>query len=317
MQHSFLDTDLHAPIINVAMVPQRSPFRYPGGKTWLVPYIRAWLRSLPFRPVECIEPFAGGGIVSLTVAFEHLADHVTMVELDDHVASVWQTLLSGDAEWLVERIVTFEVTPETVAAVLSATPVTTEERAFQTILKNRVNRGGILAAGASMVKHGENGKGLTSRWYPQTLKRRILDIVALRDQIGFIHGDGLDVIHQYAHRDDVVWFIDPPYTAAGKRAGSRLYTHADLDHEELFRLASTLAGDFLMTYDDAEEVRSLAQRYGFDTQFVAMKNTHHARMTELLIGRRLDWARHMLPNRSCAGDAPGEMPFPDDRSHNL
>lgn len=71
-----------------------------------MPYIRAWLCSLPVRPAECIEPFAGGGIVSLTVAFEHLADHVTMVELDDQVASIWQTLLSGDAAWLVERIVT-------------------------------------------------------------------------------------------------------------------------------------------------------------------------------------------------------------------
>lgn len=29
--------------VNVASVPQRSPFRYPGGKTWLVPYVRDWL----------------------------------------------------------------------------------------------------------------------------------------------------------------------------------------------------------------------------------------------------------------------------------
>lgn len=27
-------------IVNVASVPFRSPFRYPGGKTWLVPQIR-------------------------------------------------------------------------------------------------------------------------------------------------------------------------------------------------------------------------------------------------------------------------------------
>jgi DNA adenine methylase len=27
-------------IVNVASVPQRSPFRYPGGKTWLVPIVR-------------------------------------------------------------------------------------------------------------------------------------------------------------------------------------------------------------------------------------------------------------------------------------
>ncbi|HAY18799.1 MAG TPA: DNA methyltransferase, partial [Rikenellaceae bacterium] len=29
-------------VVNVSSVPQRSPFRYPGGKTWLVPTSRKW-----------------------------------------------------------------------------------------------------------------------------------------------------------------------------------------------------------------------------------------------------------------------------------
>ena len=291
MQLSFLNEPHPGPIVNVAMVPQRSPFRYPGGKTWLVPRIRAWLASLPARPTDFIEPFAGGGIVSLTVAFERLAEHVTMVELDEQVAAVWQTIINGDGWWLAERIAPFDLTAESVAAVLATTPSNVQEQAFQTILKNRVNRGGILAPGAGKVKHGENGRGLKSRWYPQTLNQRILDIVSIRDRITFIAGDGLATLRQYAQRPDVVFFIDPPYTAAGKRAGSRLYTHSELDHAELFRIVSTLAGDFLMTYDDAEELHELARRYGFDTQLVAMKSTHHAEMTELLIGRDLNWAR--------------------------
>jgi len=57
-------------IVNVASVPQRSPFRYPGGKTWLVPYVRMWLKARPHPIEELIEPFAGGGIVGLTAAFE-------------------------------------------------------------------------------------------------------------------------------------------------------------------------------------------------------------------------------------------------------
>ena len=44
-----------------------------------------------------------------------------------------------------------------------------------------------------------------------------------------------------------------------------------------------------MTYDNAEEVQSLAERHGFETKPVAMKNTHHAEMDELLIGRDLSW----------------------------
>src|SRR5688572_18966440 len=79
----FNDSVGNSRITNVASVPQRSPFRYPGGKTWLIPQIRQWLLALPYKPVELVEPFAGGGIVGLTVAAENLAQHVTMIELDD------------------------------------------------------------------------------------------------------------------------------------------------------------------------------------------------------------------------------------------
>ena len=290
-QLSFIDVPQSRPIINVAMVPQRSPFRYPGGKTWLVPRIREWLSSRNTSPTEFIEPFAGGAIVSLTVAFERLAKHVTMVELDHQVAAVWHTIINGDGVWLAERIANFDLTSETVEETLSEPACSLPDIAFQTILKNRVNRGGILAKGAGRIKNGENGKGLKSRWYPQTLKQRIMDIIDVRDRIRVIEGDGLSVIRTNAHREDVVFFIDPPYTAGGKRAGSRLYTHSVLDHEELFRIVSTICGDFLITYDNADELYDLARQYNFDTQLVAMKSTHHAEMTELLIGKNLDWSR--------------------------
>jgi DNA adenine methylase len=148
-----------------------------------------------------------------------------------------------------------------------------------------------MAPGAGLIKTGEAGKGLSSRWYPTTLRKRILDIVKIRQRITFIHGDGIAILRQHAEGADAVFFIDPPYTASEKRAGSRLYTHPDVNHQGLFNVAATLKGDFLMTYDDAEEVRALARLHGFDMQTVAMKNTHHAKMNELLIGRNLDWLR--------------------------
>src|SRR3990172_7351769 len=68
--------------VNVSSVPQRSPFRYPGGKTWLVPYIRDWLQHKPQPPKRLIEPFAGGAIVSLTAGFERLTKQAVFAELD-------------------------------------------------------------------------------------------------------------------------------------------------------------------------------------------------------------------------------------------
>lgn len=278
-------------IVNVASVKHRSPFRYPGGKTWLVPRIRSWLGSR--RNVsEFIEPFAGGAIVSLTVAAERLVNHVTIVELDEQVASVWQTIINDDgADWLAKRIIDFDLTEQSLARALSKKPRDNREKAFQTILKNRTYHGGILANGSAPLKRGENGKGVASRWYAETLKRRILEIREVSERITFIQGDGTNVIRDNANRTDAVFFIDPPYTVAGKQAGKRLYTHSEVDHEELFRITASIAGDFLMTYDNAEGVRDLANAQGFDHELIAMKNTHHAEMTELLIGRDLDWAR--------------------------
>ena len=278
-------------VVNVASVPQRSPFRYPGGKTWLVPRIRQWFASLHREPPVFIEPFAGGAIVGLTVAFEQLAERVLLVELDEQVAAVWKTILSDDNEWLVRRIMSFGLTESHVRAELASKSSSTRQIAFQTILKNRTFHGGILAPGSSLVKHGENGKGLRSRWYPETLARRISDIGRIRERITFVEGDGMVVMREYANWKRAAFFIDPPYTAAGKKAGARLYARHSLDHETLFATAQHLAGDFLMTYDNANEVTVFADKFGFQTQTIAMKNTHHARMDELLIGHDLKWVR--------------------------
>jgi DNA adenine methylase len=275
--------------VNVASVNQYSPFRYPGGKTWLVPFVIQWLISQQKHPTDFIEPFAGGAIIGLTVAIERLAQHVTLVEIDEQVAAVWKAIIYGDYHWLAERIASFEITPDNVDFVLSNTYTTVEEKAFQTILRNRVNRGGILAPGAGKIKNGENGKGLKSRWYPQTLRKRILKIGEVRERITFIEGDGLQILEQNAKRSDVVYFIDPPYTVAGKKAGTRLYAYFEIDHEKLFTIAETLHGEFLMTYDNVATVKEMAERHRFVTEVVSMKNTHNREMTELLIGRNLKW----------------------------
>lgn len=275
--------------VNVASVPQRSPFRYPGGKTWFIPRLREWLRSRPCKPRLLIEPFAGGGIVSLTAAFENLAENVLMVELDDEIAAVWETITSGEGEWLSNRILHFEMSKERAIKEIQRIPQSRKEKAFQTIIKNRTLHGGILAAGSGFLKNGEAGKGILSRWYPSTLANRINDITHILPRLQFEQGDAFETLNKHKKDLEVVYFIDPPYTAGGKNAGSRLYTHFSIDHDMLFKTCSELAGDFIMTYDNSDEVKVLAQKYSLQAKPIPMKNTHHAEMTELVIGRELSW----------------------------
>ncbi len=274
-------------LVNVSSVPQRSPFRYPGGKTWLVPLVRKWLHQLPFRPKLFVEPFAGGGITGLTVAFEELADRVLLVELDQDVARVWEVILERSGNRLARRIEDFQFNPESVVACLSSKARSKLDSAFQTILRNRVQHGGILAPGASLMKEGENGKGLGSRWYPETLGRRIRAINAISNRIDFLQGDGLMCLRQNVEKKNSVFFIDPPYTVTGRR----LYACSDLDHSELFKILAESDCEFLMTYDRSSEIESLADSYGFAYEEVLMQGRLNQRKTELIITRDRAWLK--------------------------
>ncbi len=275
------------PAVNVASAPQRSPLRYPGGKTWLIPHIRHWLKAIEPRPKLLVEPFAGGGIVSLTAVMEGLVDRCLMVELDRDVAAFWYAALRHGPE-LCEMVQGFQPTREAVDALSRQMPANVLEHGFRTLVLNRTRRGGILAPGASLSRYGESGKGVASRWYPETLKKRLSAIGGCGQRIGFSEADGMALLEVMAGSlgDSCVLFVDPPYTAGGKRAGQRLYAHNAVDHGRLFELLADGKTDFVMTYDRAPEIEALVRKHGFHVVQVEMKNTHHARIYELVISPR-------------------------------
>ncbi len=272
-------------IINVSSVPQRSPFRYPGGKTWLIPTVRQWLKQENKTINTLVEPFAGGGIVSLTAAFENLAEKIVMVELDEEIAAVWEVIFNGKNNWLADKIYSFELSLENIKAELENPHKQLHDIAFCTILKNRIFHGGILAKGSGMIKNGEKGKGIASRWYPKTLHDRILAIGYVKNKIDFISGDAFTTIERSKENESAYFFIDPPYTLAGKR----LYTYFDINHKQLFELISNIKGKFMLTYDDTTEIRQLADNYNLQFRTIPMKTTLHYKKNEIIISDNFQW----------------------------
>lgn len=273
--------------------PLLSPFRYPGGKSWLSPIVRQWLKQ-PTR--RLVEPFAGGGNITLLALSEKMVDRATMVELDTHVSAVWQSVLNGQAEWLSRRIESFKLTKGSVALTIHRRPRSLRQKAWVTLVRNRVNYGGLLTACAGLLKDGENGKGLRSRWYPQTLASRIRSINKLKRRINFVSGDGLEWLETKRAKIDGVqtaYFIDPPYLIAGKR----LYPENELDHRRLFEIACKLEGRVLMTYDDTAEIRTLAREFGFRFRSVRMLSRQHQTKTELLIAKDFSWLKNLKHTR--------------------
>jgi DNA adenine methylase len=277
----------HHELPNVATVPQYSPFRYPGGKSRWYKFVKRWV--LHEQPDVFVEPFAGGAHAGLAVAIEELAEKVVLVELDENVAAVWETIVNGNADWLIDQIQNFDMSREAAEKVIERREDTIQDRALAMIIHNRVSRGGVTAPGAGWVKKGENGQGLNSRWYPDTLVERISQIADAADRIEFIHGDGMEIMKSRLDDSGVGFFVDPPYP----KAGDRLYKHSDVDHREIFRQAAAASGPVFLTYDDSEEIERFVEEFGLRAEYLVVSTTHHRKKKELLVGDDLTWLAGM------------------------
>lgn len=262
-----------------------SPFRYPGGKSWLFPRIEGWLTNNRIHVKTIIEPFAGGASIGLLALSRGYCQNLTLCELDERVAAVWRTILDKP-NWLITKIERFNCTDDNVRAELSRQPDTISDLGFQTLLLNRVTHGGVISGQYGLLKFGEDGKGVRSRWYPDTLVERIKRISRVSSKISLVSGDGLELIRdrKLRNRRSIFWFIDPPYSVKNGHAGNRLYENRILDHEELFSCVRAIKGSVLMTYNHSPHITSLAKEYGLPRKGVGMKTTHHKLKRELLLG---------------------------------
>ena len=276
------------PAANVSMVPQRSPLRYPGGKTWLIPHVRHWLDRIQPRPQVLLEPFAGGASVSLTAVMENLVGRAVLVEMDPDVAAFWKVAVS-EGEALAKRMLGYVPSRDSVKRLLVQQPESPRERAWRVLVLNRMLHNGILSPGSSVAKRGEAQMGELSRWYPETISRRMQAVESHSDRLMVIEADGLAVMEDMIGNDSgerVVVFADPPYVSPDKRRALRLYTHNDISHERMFDLLAGSEVDFLMTYNLTEDTIRLTDDRGFYAVAVAMKTARHTIQYELVITRK-------------------------------
>ena len=268
------------PAAAVSAMPQRSPLRYPGGKTWLIPHIRAWLEARD-EPLDLfIEPFAGGATATLTAVMEKYAARGVMAEIDPDVAAFWSAALHHSSE-LQNLVRSFTPTRNHVERLDRGEPTTVIERAFRTLVRNRTRRGGIMAPGSAALRAGEYGQGVAARWYAQTLIHRLAEIDEHARRLTFIEGDGLNLIATHAGTPRIAIFADPPYIGAGRR----LYATGAHDYEALFAALDDSGADFMLTCDVSEQAIDLIHRHAFAGALVAMRNTHHATVHEIVITR--------------------------------
>jgi DNA adenine methylase len=264
-----------------------SPFRYPGGKSQLYPFVKN-LIELNQTNDTYIEPFAGGSATGLKLLFKGDVHQIVINDFDTSIYSVWHAIINHP-DYLISKIrgvpfnyyefgsdktnIKYWKTQHEIYFEKMGNP-TSLELAFATLFLNRTNVSGIITGGPLGGWNQQKTK-ISARFNKKTMIDKIMAIYAKRDSITISHLDALELIPELPTRyeaENTFIFFDPPYIDQG----SKLY-FSSLTYDDHNRLAKEILSlhqyKWIVTYDHAPLINRLYQsangRYEYQLNYSA------------------------------------------------
>lgn len=240
-----------------------TPLRYPGGKSQLIPFVIEVLRKNDLFYGEYAEPFAGGAGIAMHLLLSNYVSKVYLNDIDPAIHALWKAILCNSeelCELLRKTPITIDEWRRQRAIYLEPTGFGVVDRGFATLFLNRTNRSGIIKAGV-IGGLGQSGTYLLDcRFNREDLVAKIKRIAALKSQIKLTKLDAVQFLEKVIPETGVNTLVnlDPPYFAKG----SELYTsfYKGEDHAQLAAAVRKTTRRWMVTYDDAPEIRRLYSR---------------------------------------------------------
>lgn len=272
------------------MVSTASPLRYPGGKACLFDLATSILQLNDLERGHYAEPYAGGCGLALKLLYGGHVSDIHINDIDPGVWAFWHCVLNR-TDAFVARVHKTPVTikewrrqQEIYARCDTSKPLAL---GFATFFLNRTNRSGVIKdAGVigGLKQKGEYKIGC--RFNRDDLSKRIRRVAKYRDRIHLTNMDAIHFMRRCDRRlpEQSLLFIDPPYF----KKGSSLYTsfYRAKDHARVAEVVTDLRNPWIVTYDDAQEIRRLykdRRQYSFDINY----SLNEKRLgTELLIASK-------------------------------
>ena len=271
------------------MKPSVTPLRYPGGKTWLLDYVKAFARFHKLSSTTIVEPYGGSASISVGLIRSQLVTDATVCERDPLIVAFWNVAIHRNEE-LIEYLSSLEINMETWYGLrryldLEKTNLQNElEAAGAFLFFNRTNYSGIIKGGPLGGKKQLSKYKLNCRFNKGRIADKIRSLKALEDKLKIIQIDGLEYMKNHALQspDNVFFYVDPPYYGAGKDLYRFYFT--DFDHQQLSAFLTGTEIPWLLSYDDAEFIRNLYQKKSNLPVYTDYQSGHLRRgVKELLI----------------------------------
>lgn len=276
----------------------RVPLRYPGGKTKLVDYIEAFIKSNNLEGCTIYEPYAGGASVSLNMLDRGLVTRAIINEKDPLLYCFWRSVFEHTEE-LCELTKRTEINlsswheMEKYRDRVFCANKSILEIGFACLFLNRTSFSGLLISNPLGGWDQASEYKIDCRFNKEKVINHIRNISRFKEQVCVINGDALDFMKKrikYNPNRKVFVYIDPPYYLQGKKLYRFYYKNEQ--HQDLAKYLLSKMFPWLLSYDQHDFIKQLYEQkhsdrlYFQDTYFDYSVRFSKSRQSELLISNK-------------------------------
>lgn len=264
----------------------RSILRYPGSKARFCEFIARSLAMNSGRPRLFAEPFCGGASVSIALLEDGLVDGIAINDVDPLIASLWAAVFSeDDSVWLAGQAMCVPLSIEEWKRQKELSPTTTREKALKCLYLNRTSFNGIIHKAGPLGGWGQEKTKIGVRFNRKRIADRIVELSKLRGRVSVSNETWRTFCERMAKTPTSVFYLDPPYFHKAEQLYGYVFDQGE--HAELRDFLKEFDRPWLLSYDDAMEIRTLYEGMGLNARVIDNTYSTHPLGGASFVGREL------------------------------
>ena len=264
----------------------RSILRYPGSKARFCTFIEKTISLNTGKPRLFAEPFCGGASVSIALLENGVVDRVAINDADPLIANLWMAVFSpADAMWLAEQVRSVPLSVDEWRRQKTLKPNSVREAALKCLYLNRTSFNGIIHQSGPLGGWGQKNIKIDVRFNREKLATRIIELAELGEKVTVRNENWRAFCQRYSCNEKAIFYLDPPYY----HKAEQLYGHV-FDkgmHSELRDYLAAFERPWLLSYDDAQEVRDLYKSVSTNARVIDNTYSTHPLGGCAFVGREL------------------------------
>ena len=277
------------------MATTYTPIRYPGGKTKLYPEVRAILQENGLLGHPYAELFAGGAGLAIKLLLKSDVSAIVINDYDRAVYCMWDAIVNHGEElcgFIDSAVLDIETWKQMRDMYQDHASVDDLELGKAAFYLNRTNVSGILSGGVIGGLEQTGNYKMDARFNRETLKKKVMEIAARRDNIEVTRLDAEEFIDDRMGNSELFAYLDPPYVQKGP--GLYRSSFDEEKHRSLARKVGGAKSKWVVTYDADRLIDDIYGGYERgDLEISYTANMKTVGKEKIILGPGLAWPKCM------------------------